>query len=201
MFTYNGLKKVPCTVEGNKVVIDGVGYEILCLKETTPEKSKIFIVPVIFASVAVILGGEGTREFIGGDKVGSLFLLVPFILLVPSILYLSCFAISQNRCRSLWKVNFFHTLCIEDHDDPTIENVLQNLPAPDEATLPKPVNEVFTKKDVAILIVLAIVLLLSFKGVVPGWAALIFPGYAAWLRIKDIICDFKNQIWQRPTSH
>ncbi len=44
-------------------------------------------------------------------------------------------------------------------------------------------------------------LLLSFKDIVPVWAALMFPGYAAWLRIKDIIWDFRNLKWERPTSH
>jgi hypothetical protein len=28
-----------------------------------------------------------------------------------------------------------------------------------------------------------------------------FPGYAAWLRVKDVIWNFKNLKWQRPTSH
>ena len=201
MFTYDGMKKVDCLLEGNKVVIDGVEFEIICKKETTSEKSKLFVVPAILGFVALILGGEGTREFIGGDRTGSLFLLVPFILLIPTTIYLTIFAITQNRCRSLWRLNFFHTLCVENGDDSSIESVINNLPVPDEGTLPKPVNQFFTKKDIVILIVLAIVLVLSIKDVVPVWAALMLPGYAAWLRIKDVIWNFKNQKWQRPTSH
>jgi len=201
MFTYDGMKKVDCILESNKVVINGVGFEIICKKETTSEKSKLFVVPAILGFVALILGGEGTREFIGGDRTGSLFLLVPFILLILTTIYLAIFAMIQNRSRSLWRLNFFHTLCVENDDDSTIESVINNLPVPDEATLPKPVNQFFTKNDIAILIVLAIVLVLSFKDVVPIWVALMFPGYAAWLRIRDVIWDFKNLKWQRPTSH
>src|SRR6185369_2629840 len=105
MFTYNGIKKVHCTLEGNKVVIDGVGYEITSLKETTPDKSKTFSVLAMLTGVALVLGGEGTRELIGGDKSGSLFLLVPFILMIPVIVYLACIAMSQSGCRSLWRIN------------------------------------------------------------------------------------------------
>jgi hypothetical protein len=199
MFTYNGLKKVKCTLEGTEVVIDGVGYEITCLKETTAEKSMTVMVPVLLGGMAVLLGGEGTREFICGDRVGSLFLLMPFILLIPLTLYLIRYAILQSRCRSLWRINFFHKMYIEKGDDPTIENVLHNLPAPDEATLEKPANQFFTKRDIAVLVVLAIVLLLSFKGVAPDWAALFLPGYAVWLRVRDLLWDLKQQKWQRPT--
>jgi hypothetical protein len=182
------------------VVIDGASYEITCLKETTAEKSKTTMVPVLLGGVAVILGGEGTREFIGGDKVGSMFLLVPFVLLVPLALYLIFYTISHSRCKSLWRINFFHTVCIEKDDEPTIEAALHNLPVPDESTLQKPVNHFITKKDIAVLAVFAIALLLSFKGVAPAWAALLLPGYAVWLRVRDLLWDLKQQKWQRPTT-
>lgn len=197
MFTYNKLKKVKCTLDGDKVVVDGAGYKILCLKETTAEKTKTAMVPVLLGGVAVVLGGVGSREFIGGDKVGSMFLLVPFVLLVPLTLYLIRYSISQNCCRSLWRINFFHTICIEKCDEPTIESTLHNLSVPDESTLEKPAHQFFTKKDFLVLPILAITMLMSFKGLAPSWTALLFPGYAVWLRVRDLLWYLRQLKWQR----
>jgi hypothetical protein len=199
MYTYNGLKKVECTLESNKIVIDGVGYEICSIKETASNKSKVFWVLAMLSVVAVISGGEGAREFFNGDK-GFIFLIVPFILLIPVLLYLTYNAILIRRTRSLWTINIYHTLYIENDDNLAIENALKTLSVPDKTTLAKQVNPFLSKNDMVVLIVLFIVLLMSFSDKVPNWTAMLFPCYAVWVRIKDIIWDYKKLRWNNQQS-
>lgn len=199
MFTYCGMKQISCTLVDDKIAIGDKDYEITCLKNITEEKSKTVIPATMLTIVAVICGGEGAREFLSGDRIGSLFLLVPFVFIVTLVLYLFTMMKSQNKCRSIWRINLFHIVCIEKADDPQIEAVLLSLPLPDETSFAKPTHSFFTKTDIIVTAALAVVFLLGIKGITPAWTLMLLPGYGIYLRAKDALWDYRNQKWQPPT--
>jgi hypothetical protein len=201
MFTYNGYKKVDCSLQDSKVVINGERYVINNTKDMTKKYTSGLSTGIFLAIMAIIAGGEGFREFFGGDRIGSLFLLVPFCVLIMGALYCIRIGLIEKSCRSLWQINIYHTLYVENYDDSEIETALGKLPATEE-TRPKFNIEVITKRDWIILAILAIVFLLSLFNAIPYWeeAILLFPGYGLYLRIKDIICDYNNAKWQSDAS-
>jgi hypothetical protein len=197
MFTYDGFKRVNCSLQGSKVVVNGESYEITSRNDITSKKYELRVA-ILLAFVAIALGGEGLREFIGGDRIGSLFLLLPSLLIFPVAVYFMRLALITKGCRSQWLINFYHTLYVERLDDPGIENDLTSLSVPKGTPSYK---MIITKRDKVVLAILFILSWVCYRLSTPYWAeiALLFPGYAAYLRIQDIRHDFRNKKWQIDT--
>jgi hypothetical protein len=200
MFTLNGIRKVNCSLSGDCVVIGENQYEISSIKNITSFKWSINLASVLLLIMAVVSGSFFASEYFGGgDKIGALFLLAAFALTTIGAAILIWLAIIQKRSRSQWRINFYHMLYVEETDPPNIDNVLASLPVPDETTLKKPPNNVITRADKVVLVILAVLVIASFQFKTPYWAEtlLLLPGYLAYLRLKDVMADFRNMKWQK----
>lgn len=200
MFTLNAIRRVNCSLQGNCVVIGDNQYEIRSKRNISSFKWSIYFASVLLLIMAVVSGSFFVSEYFGGgDKVGALFLLAAFVLTAVGAAILIWLAIIQKRSRSQWRINFYHMLYVEETDDPNIDNVLASLPVPDETTLKKPSNKVITKVDKVVLVILAVLFIASFQFKTPYWAEtlLLLPGYLAYLRLKDVMTDFRNMKWQK----
>ncbi len=200
MFTLNGLRRVNCCLQEGCVVIGDNQYEIKSLRNISSFKWSINVASILLLIVATVVGSVFVSEFFGGgDKVGALFLLAAFVVTSIGAAILIWLALIQRRSRSQWRINFYHMLYVEESDDPNIDNALTSLPVPDETNLKKTSNKVITKTDKVVLVILAVVFIVTFQLKTPYWAEtlLLLPGYAIYLRFKDVVCDFRNMKWQK----
>ena len=185
MFTLNGLKKVDCSLQGNCIKIGDNHYGISSMRNITSFKLSIYLVFVMLLVMAVVTGSFFLYEYFGGgDKIGALFLLGAFIITSIGTGFLIWLAVIQNKCRSMYRINFNHMLYVEKSDDSGIENALAALPVPDETNLTKPSNKVITKSNKVILAILCLAVLAGFLyntslGVV---LMLLLYGYVFYLR-------------------
>ena len=203
MFTYDGLKKIYCSLHGDFVVVRGEYYKIKSCKDITRFKSRTYIAAILMITVAIVSGAGGYLLFLNGDNLGSLLLLIPFAVAVPVVVLLLKSAQSQNKCRSLWKINLFHTLCIESTDDPETENVFLGIPPKLETTSP-----LTAKAKVAILMTVGLPLLfvgtalLSFLFLSEGTkynqlAFYLFFGYCVSIGLLRVFIGYRNRKWKK----
>jgi len=203
MFTYDGLKKIDCSLQGDFVVVRGEYYKIKSCKDITRFKSRPYFAAILMIIVAIVSGAGGYLLFSSGDNVRALFPVTACAFVVPVVVILLKSAQSQNKCRSLWKINLFHTLCIESTDDPDTESVFLGIP-PKIETISPPT----AKAKVALLMTAGLPILvvgtalLSFLFLSEGTkynqlAFNLFIGFCVSLGLLRVFIDYRNRKWKK----
>jgi hypothetical protein len=195
VFTYDGFKRKQCSLAGDSLVVDSVEYKITSKLDVSGFNTLILIVTYVPAAVVIFLVWVGFSALQDADIVQASIFVFTIIALIPISVITIKMGNSMKSCRSIWRINNTHTLCIEKNDDEGMEARIAALPVPDEDVFPKSTFKV-TKVDVLVIVLMLVLSLAIGKG---DFSALVIGVVAAlfYLRVKDALNDYRNARWRK----
>lgn|GEM_PF-1530178 len=199
MFTLNGLKKVKCDLVEKFVVVNGVNYEVMNVKNTDSARTQAAGLTIFLLILNIYFGAfmyfyRGPYSYKGQE----ILMMVAFVTIFTGLLFsVHKFNLIFN-CRSIWQINIYHTIYIEKIDDYNIEANLKKFPITDDVP-PQFSLKAINKFDCVLLVILFIIFNICYfyRKYYTYWAEtmLVFPCYLVYIRIKDIYYSCKNLKW------
>jgi len=158
MFTYDGMKKVDCTLQDNSVVINGKFYEITNCKNITSDKTSSYSIMVLvgfLAAVTCVISYISCRN--GNNSESIKIFSMNILWLTLAAVGLKCIK-DEKKCISFWKINYNHMLFIESTDITNLEDILVYISSQQKSTA-------LTIKNIIPIILAYGIIFASFIGV------------------------------------